>query len=88
VLENLFRDGEFQQLVGVNRYQEQLWFHKESFEIMRVWLLTAAAIDTLRDNESAPAELKSIYSLFSRMAKAEEASGYRVEILLDAAKTR
>ena len=86
VLENLFRDGEFQQLVGVNRYQDRLWFHKESFEMMRDWLLTAAAVDALREKENAPAELKSRYGLYSRMAKAEGASGYRVEVLLDAAK--
>ena len=47
VLQNLFRDSGIQRFVGVNRYQELLWFNRESFEELLRWLYLQAVLDIL-----------------------------------------
>jgi glycosidase len=90
VLRGWLQDGELQAFLGVNRYQGVLWFNQEAFEQLLWWMLLVAGVEVsadpaLTDEEVAQAFLAR-YELLRRLRQAEEASGYRVERLLDAAK--
>ncbi|MBM4278993.1 MAG: alpha-amylase, partial [Deltaproteobacteria bacterium] len=45
VIENLLKDGEVQQFLEVNQYDDILWFNKEAFEEMLWWLMLTAALE-------------------------------------------
>src|SRR4030042_4488853 len=45
LLESLFRDGEVQQFLQVNQYNNIWWFNKESFEEFLWWLMLIAAVE-------------------------------------------
>ncbi len=84
------RDGEVQRFVQVNRYRGELWFNKEGFEQLLLWMLTLAAVEIsaapqLLEGEVA-AEIVACYDVISQLKKAEEASEYQVVELIEAAK--
>ena len=88
LLESLFRDGEVQQFLQVNQYNNIWWFNKESFEEFLWWLMLIAAVeigsDPLRPVKAAVSELEKCYSMIQTWQKAEEKSEYQVEKLLSA----
>lgn len=87
-LQNLLRDREIQYLVGVNRYQEVLWFNQEAFEELIDWLLIVAVVDAVVTFKEAeiPKAIAERFELIQAWKKAEKKSEYRVERLLDALK--
>src|SRR5262249_9288421 len=44
ILSTLLRDSDAQQLLGINRYGDILWYTKEGFDQLLVWLLIMATI--------------------------------------------
>ncbi len=52
-LENLLKSTAFQQFIGVNRFEDVLWFNKESFGKAAGWLFTIAAFQTVLQAESS-----------------------------------
>jgi len=89
-LESLLKDNDVQQFLRVNRYNEILWFNKESFEELRWWLLLVAVVqissDPLRSPSDVVKEIEGYYSILQRWQHAEKRSGYQVEKLLEAVK--
>lgn len=90
VLQAGLKDSEVQQVVGVNRYQGILWFNQEAYELLLRWLFVVAAVEALAD-PARPADaiaplLVERYALVAQLLKAERASEYQVEKLLEAAK--
>jgi hypothetical protein len=84
------RDGEVQRFVQVNRYRGVLWFNKEGFGQLLLWMLTLAAVEIsavpdLAEGEVA-GEIVACYDVVKRLKKAEEASEYQVVELIEAAK--
>jgi len=80
------RVSEVQAYLGVNRYQDILWFNQESFKMFLWWVMLLVTIETLVDEEANVAEtLAAHYALLKRLRKAEAASGYQVMRLLEAA---
>jgi glycosidase len=97
-LHGLLNDFEVQRFIGVNRYQDILWFNQESFEQLLWWLFASTVIDLTAgqaampeaENEQASLVAQSIvehYDLIKQLQKAEHESRYQVEKLLEAAKT-
>jgi len=86
ILESLLRDGEVQQFLRVNQYNDIGWFNKEAFEEMLWWLMMVAALtigsDPLRPVNAVVEELQGCYSMIQTWQKAEEKSEYQVEKLL------
>ncbi len=87
-----------QRFIGVNRYQDVLWFNQESFEQLLWWLFASSVIDLTARQAAIPAaedEQTSLvaqsivehYDLIKRLQKAEHESHYQVEKLLEAANT-
>ena len=87
LLEALLGDGDVQRFLQVNRYQEVLWFNRESFDELRWWLLLAAVVEALaaagRPATEVAAQIAARYAVLEQLREAEERSGYQVERLLE-----
>jgi hypothetical protein len=90
VLTSWLRDGEVQQFLQVNRYGGVLWFNHESFDQLLKWMLTLAAVATSADRDRSGKEIAreivASYEVVHRLKEAEEASGYQIVALMEAAK--
>jgi hypothetical protein len=90
VLVSWLRDGEIQQILGVNRHQGILWFHKEPFEKLLEWMLLVATVDRIVDTRHPETEriqeIVESYDIVCKLRQAKEASDYQVEKLLEAAQ--
>jgi hypothetical protein len=100
LLQDWLKDRDVQGLVKVNRYQGVLWFNKESFEEIIWWLFTTAGVDILASemrvhaarypnqefqfSEEAVAEMDRCFAVIRKLRKAEEASGFQIDRLLEA----
>ncbi len=86
-LKALFQDKRTQTFLGVNRYEDVLWFNKEAFNLLLWWLNVRAAIVLLA---ASPDDLKVQWevraALLGRVLEAEAASGYQVKKLLATAE--
>ncbi len=85
VMRRLFADEEVQQRLGVNRYQDVLWFNKEAFADLVRWLATAAAVEALaepgRSVKEAARWLMAHMAVVERWLQAELRSDYQVQKL-------
>ncbi len=75
-LETLLKSQEFQHFVGVNRFEDVLWFNKEAFGKAAGWLFTVAAFQAVlpvaaREKESGLAAQKDKKSAASQKITAE-----------------
>jgi glycosidase len=91
ILISWLKDGEVQRFLRVNRYGGVLWFNHETFEELRKWMLTMAAVEISADPERAPesvaGEIVACYDVVKKLQQAEETSEYQVVKLMEAAKT-
>ncbi len=80
-MDSLLKSGDFQQFCGVNEFENQLWFNKESFTVATDWLCVAKAfslwqkIDQLADlpdTKNAKAAQKAAKKLPKRLAKLQK----------------
>ena len=91
-LETLLSDVAVQSFIGVNRYQDVLWFNKENFEELVWWLYTASVIIVTASKEiEKPADevakaILHLYEAVLHVFTAESESGYQVEKLLEAVR--
>ncbi len=90
ILESLLKDGEVQQFLRVNQYNDILWFNKEAFEEMLWWLMMAAALtissDPLRPANEVIRELERCWSIIQKLQEAKKKSEYQIEKLLELLK--
>jgi len=88
VLLALFSDSEAQSYLGVNRYQDILWYNREAFDDLIWWLDVLAVVDCLVSLpvDQIPKEIIQRYDVIQKILKAAEGSGYQVEKLLAALK--
>jgi hypothetical protein len=86
VIEALLKDDEVQQFIGVNRYEDILWFNKEAFEEMLWWMMLTAALeigfDPLRPAKEIIRGLERCWTMIQKLQEAKIKSGYQVEKLL------
>jgi glycosidase len=88
VVEGWLRDEEIQRYLQVNRYQDILWFNKEAFNELILWMLAPLMIEWIKsteiDQEASTLNFHKSYAILRRMRQAAEESDYMVEKLLDA----
>ena len=89
ILTRLLSDTDTQTFLGVNRYQDVLWFNKEAYEDLLWWLFTIASVEiagqsfeTDKSDEVSRLVLRC-YTEISSLIESAEASGYKLEKLLD-----
>jgi hypothetical protein len=88
VLYAMLREREVQAYLGVNRYQDVLWFNQESFEQWARWIMLLSTVDLVTDAGDDFAEaFVARYALVRQWLKAEAVSGYQVTKLLEVLKT-
>ena len=88
-LESLFKDGEVQQFLGVNRYQHILWFNGEALNELLCWLFLVAVIQICANPlaRTEPAEqITEHYRTFRNLQQARQQAEHQVEKLLAPAK--
>lgn len=91
-LQSLFSDRAVQAYLGVNRYQDVLWFNKEAFEELIWWLYATAIINITASGEKVtpvkdvPKGILALYKDVQQIFEAESKSGCQVEKLLEAAE--
>jgi hypothetical protein len=90
ILQSWLQDDEVQRFIQVNRYQGVLWFNQEAFELLLWWMLAIATVAICADPglslDEATLQISGCYDVVKRLRKAEEASEYRVERLLELAR--
>jgi glycosidase/predicted metal-dependent HD superfamily phosphohydrolase len=84
LLNTLLEDPLVQQYLQVNRYQDILWFNKESFESLVGWLFGIGALDSFIKSDNKLIE--RVFSLVMDLFEIGQRSGYRVDRLLEKAK--
>jgi glycosidase len=92
LLNHILDNQEAQAFLQVNRFENKIWFNKEAFEILVLWLFVISIIDSLtnsnRKEETIAKEIAKQFGIIQKWIKAEKASGYQVEKLLEGLKTK
>ena len=84
----IFSDAEAQSYLGVNRYQDILWYNREAFNDLVWWLFVLAVVDCLvsKPAEQAVKTLLKRFTVIQQILKASDSSDYQVEKLVAALK--
>ncbi len=81
------RQSDVRAYLAVNRHQGVLWYNKESFAQLLWWAFAAEVLeDSLASEGDVPSVVLQHHALVLTLLKAEAASAYQVEKLLDAAQ--
>jgi glycosidase len=90
LLEELLTDDAGQQFLSVNRWDNVLWFNKESFdrliEVMFVSALVELGAPPLRTQAAAVKAILARFDMVEKLQRAQAASKFQVEGLLAAAR--
>jgi hypothetical protein len=86
-LRSWLQDEEVQRFLQVNRYQDVLWFNEEAFDQLLWWMLATATItisaNPMLSADETEEEILTCYAVVRQLQEAKQASGYRVERLLE-----
>jgi glycosidase len=83
LLERLLSDEEVRSFIGENRYEDVLWFNKESFETLMWWLFLIALCGSL-DSKAVGKDMGTVSTVVNRLLAAEKQSEYRVDAMVAA----
>ncbi|MHB8627252.1 MAG: alpha-amylase family glycosyl hydrolase [Aggregatilineales bacterium] len=82
MLDAILKDSDAQQLLGVNRFNDILWFSKEGFEQLSYWMLLLAGLPVNSDVPGSNAALVAARTrTVDQLRQAAKASEYQVEKL-------
>jgi glycosidase len=82
LLVSLFNEQDVRSFIGVNRYNDVLWFNKERFEILIWWVFIVSVIDDIYASRSELIPIR--FDIVSQCLAAEKNSEYQVEKLFAA----
>jgi hypothetical protein len=89
LLISLLSDSDALGYLGVNRYQDVLWFNKEAFEDLMWWLFVIAAIE-ISAADAPTGEIGKlilvIHEQITSLLASAQASGFKLEKLLELVK--
>ena len=87
VIEKNYNDDDFKHILGINLFDDAVWFNKEGFEDALFYSSCCFMID---QNTGIPVDVKykRIAEIFDVLTKAKEKSGYRFDRLLDILTSR
>ena len=92
VLNAWLQDGDVRNFLHINRYQDILWFNKESFDTLIRWMFMGAVVGILAaaegNEEAVKDQILEQYEVIEQLQKAVSKSDYQVEKLLDASKNK
>ncbi len=89
-LEALLKDGDAQQYLGINRYEEIVWFNGEAFDELLWWLYLIAVVQICIDSQmpvnQVTAALVVAHRVVEELQQAAAKSEFQVENLLELVK--
>ncbi|MCX5805756.1 MAG: alpha-amylase family glycosyl hydrolase [Proteobacteria bacterium] len=87
VMEHILSDSDIRQLIQINNYKDVLWFSKEAFEQLLLYMLLIAVINFFTDSQKTETErigeITGCYNLLKELLLTAEQSGYQVEKMLE-----
>jgi glycosidase len=85
---SVFSDTEAQHSLGVNRYQDILWYNREAFDDLIWWLYVLAVVNCVaaQPAEQVAQAILKCHAIIQQIQKASANSNYQVEKLLSALK--
>jgi glycosidase len=92
LLQKLLEDRESQTYLGVNRYQDVLWFNKEAYDDLLWWLFAVSVVELTSQetqtelSKAAIQKIVACHEVIKLLQDAERNSAYQVEKLLAALK--
>lgn len=87
LLTTWLQDADVQSMLQINRYQDVVYFSKESFERFLQWALRIAAVMLRAEGaDDMATRLQACQRVIRHLWMAAEESEYRVEVLLEVAK--
>lgn len=90
IINRWFTDPLVQTFLRVNRYQEILWYNRESFELLIWWLALTTLLQYTADPSADSATLTevilSVNEILDKLKKIEAKSGYQFDRLFDFGK--
>ncbi len=88
VLKNWLSDETIRQFLGVNRYQDVLWFNKEAYEEFIWWMMVIGTLEICTHPSLTATQfieyVTALYSLIGRFLEAARTSDYQLNKLLSA----
>jgi glycosidase len=90
LMEAVLSEAEAQRFLGVNRYQDILWYNQEAFDDLIWWLYVIAVVDCVatQSPDQVAQGIISRFAVIQKIRKASANSKYQVEKLLTALKTK
>ena len=83
IIEEYYNDEDFKRILGINLFDDAVWFNKEGFEAALFYtscfVMTDCALEGLHNEE----RFKRISDIFDVLTKAMNKSEYRFDFLLD-----
>jgi hypothetical protein len=92
ILASILSDSDAQGYLGVNRYQDVLWFNKEAFEDLMWWLFIIGAVEIsstpikVEPSDKNGKTILRCYDEVTNLLENAQLSGYKLEKLLDLLK--
>ena len=82
IIEKNYNDEDFKRILGINFFNDAVWFNKEGFDAALFYSSLFFMID---NTVKIPVEerLNFISGIYEALVKAEEKSEYRFDVLLD-----
>ncbi|MCG8605552.1 alpha-amylase family glycosyl hydrolase [bacterium] len=91
ILRKLLSSPEVQHFLKVNRFDDVLWFNKESFQQLVAWLFLVAVVHITSKPDVLPylvaKEVTEVYAICKKWLMGAAESGYKIERLLEAVVT-
>jgi hypothetical protein len=91
VLLSLLADGDVQNYLMVNRYQDVLWFNKEAFDRLLDWMMVLSTISVMAESEvfdeDTDNQLTIDYGVIKALKNAEVLSDYQLDKLIEVTST-
>ena len=90
VLRRALRHRDVQAYLGLNHYEDVLWFNREAFEQWLWWMLCLEVVQLAeREDEETDvvARFLEVYRLITQLQTAAVLSAYQVDALIEAAQT-
>ncbi|MCX5812567.1 MAG: alpha-amylase family glycosyl hydrolase [Proteobacteria bacterium] len=91
-MEHISGDINVRQFIQINNYKDILWFSKEAFEQLLLYMLLIAVINLLADPQKTETErtgeIAGCYSIINQLQLIAEQSGYQVEKMLEILKSQ
>ncbi len=85
VMSEIFRTRSGRNFLGVNEYDGETWFNRESFEELSVLFLIVAAVDAIGEGGAdAPARIARNLRVMGDLTAAASMARYRVDAFLEA----